>query len=140
MLCHGNVCRSPLAAAVLVQVLGSGRVRGRALKAYESYKTMPPAAKKVREFAASLGYDLVGHRARQVCTADYEWADLVLYMDEGNRARIPDEVLPKAQCLAQYINKDRLPDPAFVARGPDLDRLLKWVVAASEACAADLVR
>ena len=127
------MCRSPLAAAVLARALGENRVRGRALKDYEGYKTLPPAAKKVREYAARQGYDLDGHRAREVCTADYEWADVVYYMDEGNRARIPVEHLAKAVCLGTLIGRDRLPDPAFAPRGPGLERLLTWVVLAAEA-------
>lgn len=120
--------------------LGKEYVRSGACKEYGDKS--PPAAKKVREFAAQVGLNLEQHRAISLSHEDCAWADLILYMDNGNYERmkelIPEADLPKAKCLATYIGKDRLPDPAFTARGAMLEKLLTWVVLAAEACARQL--
>lgn len=103
---------------------------------------MPPAAKKVREYADRRGYDLSDHRAEMVEPLDVEWADLVLYMDQQNLDALRKFSLPrheaKLRCLASYIGKDKLPDPGFVSRGPQLEKLLAWVHQAAEACTREL--
>ena len=100
-----------------------------------------PAAKKVREWAAGRGYDLGRHRAVGLTDEDVRRADLVLYMDAGNLARLTSgwpEACAKARCLAEYVGEARIPDPAFVPRGPELDRLLGLVVGAAEAAGREL--
>lgn len=141
VLCHGNICRSPLVGAVLEATLGSGSVRTRACKDYGG-KTPPPAAKKVREYAQDLGYDLGQHRAKTVEQEDLAWADLILYMDTGNRERMkefmPTDSWGKARCLGVYIGAESIPDPNFVPRGEKLRVLLDLAVRAAEACREEL--
>lgn len=143
VLCHGNICRSPLVGVVLEAVLGSERIRTRACKSYESGKA-PPAAKKVREYAQGLGYDLNQHRAKTVLSEDLEWADLILYMDRGNRERMGEFMTSsdweKARCLGEYLGVESIPDPNFVPRGERLRELLDLAVRAAEACAEDLTK
>jgi protein-tyrosine-phosphatase len=119
-------------------------VRSRALKGYRrDLKTLPPASRKVREYAERLGYNLSQHRAVMVTTQDLRWADLILYMDTGNKERMGEvcttEDHAKSRCLGHYVGKHRIPDPAFVPRGPELDALLGLVVRAAEACAAEVL-
>lgn len=143
VLCHGNVCRSPLAGAVLARGLGEDRVRTAGCKSYDSSRRPPPAAKKVREYADRLGYDLSGHRARTVTQEDLAWAGLILYMDRGNQERMGEvlttEMWTRARCLGMYVGLPSVPDPAFVPRGPELDRLLGLVVQASLAVGKELL-
>lgn len=98
----------------------------------------------MREYAAGLGYNLSGHRAMTVTSADLKWADVILYMDRGNRERASKVFTmadhAKAKCLGTYAGVSRIPDPAFVKRGPELDRLLGLVVKAAEACGAELAK
>ena len=130
VVCHGNICRSPLAGAVLARILGQERVRDCGLK------TRPGqiCAKKIREFAEQAGYNLSEHRSQQVSTADVAWADVILFMDGGNYRRLQQLVgaAAKAQCLASYVGLERLADPAYVSRGPRLNDLLMQVVRAAE--------
>lgn len=133
MLCHGNTHRSPLAEAVLASVVGDERVRSRGVKP----NAKGPAAKKVREYAERNGWDLGQHRAGTVTADDLAWADLILYMDEGNLRRlnamgVADDRL---KCLAEYVGITKISDPAFTPRGPDLEELLDLVVSSSLACA-----
>lgn len=144
VLCHGNICRSPLAAAVLAKHLGKEHVRSRACKGYQEGRTRPPAAKKVRDFGEAQGYDLSQHRASTVEPGDRDWADLILYMDEGNRERMGEFMdshhWDKTRCLGEYIGVSKIPDPNYTPRGPELIRMLELVVKAAEACAAELLK
>lgn len=129
VLCHGNICRSPLAAAVIRRYGLAVRDRGL------SDKQGRRAAKKVRDYAAKRGYDLSNHRSQTVSVNDIHWAHVILYMDGGNRTRLAGTALQKAVCLAEYVGELRIPDPNYIPRGPELDRLLRMVVQAAEAFA-----
>ena len=131
VVCHGNVNRSPLAAAVLRGLLGERRVTSRCLRDKDGYV----ATKKVREHAAAHGLDLSGHRAVRVSQDDVDRADLVVYMDRANYAKLSNYpgAAGKAVCLGRYLTTDakpkgwseeRVPDPAYVPRGEYLTELL----------------
>ena len=136
VVCHGNICRSPLAGAVLSSRLGSERVRDCGLKTHPGQI----CAKKIREYADREGYDLSDHRATQVTPGDVEWADIILFMDGGNYRRL--QQLPGAEekscCLASYIEQERLADPAFISKGQKLEELLAQVVRAAEQAGREL--
>src|SRR5437879_8642651 len=79
MVCTGNACRSPMAAAILQQRLAERGVEARV----KSAGTMPwssgatgPAVEVMREH----GLDISGHENRQVTRELMEEADLVLGM------------------------------------------------------------
>lgn len=116
VLCHGNVNRSALCAAVLRDE-GLTEVRSAALKP----NTRPHrATRKMREAAIDRGYDLDSHRAAEVTSEDIEWAQLIIYMDNGNYSRLAQrldmEGLNRAtHCLAMFAepSQERIPDPNF---------------------------
>ena len=93
MVCTGNACRSPMAAAILQQRLADRGVDARVTSAW----TMPwssgatgPAVEVMREH----GLDISGHENRQVTRELVEEADLVLGMTRDHvsiaTARSPD--------------------------------------------------
>jgi protein-tyrosine phosphatase len=93
MVCTGNACRSPMAAAILQQRLAERGVDARVTSA----GTMPwssgatgPAVEVMREH----GLDISGHENRQVTRELVEEADLVLGMTRDHvsiaTARSPD--------------------------------------------------
>lgn len=137
VVCHGNVCRSPLAAAVLRRYLPEYKVRSRALKHYPATerRTLPPAMRKVRDYAVSVGLELAGHRAAQITEQDAAWADVILYMDGPNREWLEEFLRPderaKMICLATFVGETRIPDPAFLPVGQELNRVLDKVVQAA---------
>lgn len=138
VVCHGNICRSPLAWVVLVGELGAKHVRSAACKPYYGKKTPPPAAKKIRDYATLHGYDLGQHRAKSVTPSDLLWADVVVYMDGGNLTRlklIPGFVGTNAKCLGEWVGLPRIPDPNFIPRGEKLNKVLDDVVLAAKRCA-----
>ena len=110
VICLGNHCRSPLAAAALARHAPPGtEVRSAGLAGKHQGKPAHPA---MTEAAAALGYDLAGHLGTQVTAQMLDWADLVLAMDStvlaelralaGNRAR-PE--------LRLYAEGRDVPDP-----------------------------
>jgi protein-tyrosine phosphatase len=110
IVCYGNICRSPLAAAVLAQ-LGGDAVEVRSAGIRDKW-TGTPAHPAMIEAAAHHGYDLSGHRACQVDRNLMHWADGILTMDASNLAalhELADE--HTAGRLALYLGDRDVPDP-----------------------------
>ena len=123
IVCHANKFRSPFCAGLLKTLVGSNV---RVLQAGVNNKNFEfgPAAKKMRDAAASLGVDLSTHRAQQITLEMVTAAEKIIYMDGGNLRRLR-ELAPGAQqrfvCLAHYVGHPRIPDPAFMRRdSPEL--------------------
>lgn len=86
-VCHGNICRSPMAEFVmkdLVQKAGleaQFRIASAATSAEElGNPVYPPARRKLAEH----GISCAGKTARQLRREDYEGWDLFIGMDEAN--------------------------------------------------------
>jgi protein-tyrosine phosphatase len=84
VLCSGNVCRSPIAAALLARDLSEKTIGSAGLAA----PVGAPADPMAIEFAAALGLDLSAHRARLVTLAMCQAADLILVMEQGHKAEL----------------------------------------------------
>jgi protein-tyrosine phosphatase len=86
VVCLGNHCRSPLAAAALARHAPPGtEVRSAGLAGKHQGRPAHPA---MTEAAAALGYDLTGHAGTQLTPQMLDWADLVLAMDSAVLARL----------------------------------------------------
>ncbi len=118
MVCLGNICRSPIAEAVLRQLIA-----GRADAARWSVDSAGTGAWHVGEpphHRARTVLDLHGvptsHRARQVDAADFARFDLILAMDRANLQALeelrPDGSPSAVRLLGSY-------DPAGPAEVPD---------------------
>jgi protein-tyrosine phosphatase len=82
VVCEGNHCRSPMAAALLQAALGGTvAVASAGLEALEDL----PAAPIARRLLAERGLDLSRHRGRRFTPALALAADLILVMDEGQK-------------------------------------------------------
>lgn len=86
-VCHGNICRSPMAEFVmkdLVQKAGREEefyIESAATSTEEIGNSVyPPARRKLAEH----GINCKGKTARQIRPADYERFDLIVGMDEWN--------------------------------------------------------
>lgn len=83
VLCEGNHCRSPIAEALLQRALGAGvRVASAGLAAMVD----APAHEFATAWAAEQGLDVSAHRGRQFDPAMGRDADLVLVMDDAQKA------------------------------------------------------
>ena len=86
-VCHGNICRSPMAEFVLKDMVKKTGVADKFLIRSVATSTeelgnpvYPPAKREL----ASHGIACDGHRARQITRADLEKFDYIYYMDSSN--------------------------------------------------------
>lgn len=78
VVCHGNICRSPFAAALLRQALGPAGVRVDSAGFVRPDRPAPPEAVAA---AARRGVDLADHRSRLLTPDLARAADLIVVMD-----------------------------------------------------------
>lgn len=83
VICHGNICRSPFAAAALARTLGPIGIEVRSAGLIGPGRPSPAAA---IARARARDIDLVGHRSQLVSPQMVRWADLVIVMDASQRA------------------------------------------------------
>ena len=84
VLCTGNVCRSPIAAAMLAREFPDRTLESAGLAALVGQ----PADPKAVESVESLKLDLSAHRARQVTGAMCRAADLILVMEQDHKTEL----------------------------------------------------
>ncbi len=90
-VCHGNICRSPLAEFVmrdLVEKEGIADnfyIRSAATSTEEIGNSVYPPVKKILE---SRGIDPSAKKATQVKKSDYEYYDYIVCMDKNNLRNI----------------------------------------------------
>lgn len=113
VVCRGNVCRSPVAAAMLAQHLPRRRIRSAGLAALIGHVADPRAS----ELAWAEGLDLSRHRAQQVGALLLGEADLVLVMSDSQRlelARRWPGMLGKTLHIGHWLEekgRQDIPDP-----------------------------
>ena len=100
VVCVGNICRSPMAEALLKREL-----RARTPSTQEVFTVHSaglgalvgqPASAYAVELVAEIGEDITGHRARQIHSDMVREADLVLVMEAVHK-RMIDEANPTAR-------------------------------------------
>ena len=109
VICVGNICRSPYAAACLQVAHPAAQVISAGLGALIDH----PADPLVQQLAAEQGLDLSRHVARQVLAEQVREADLVLTMSLGQQQELITR-FPFARGrvfrLGHWIGQD-IPDP-----------------------------
>ena len=89
VVCVGNICRSPMAEALLQRALRGQdgiTVESAGLGALVGH----PASDYSIELMDEMGIDITGHRARQIHPDMVHDADLVLVMEAGHKRAIDD--------------------------------------------------
>lgn len=86
-ICHGNICRSPMAEFTMKNLAEKSKrskqfeIASAATSTEEIGNSVyPPARRKLAEH----GIDCSGKRARQLTKADYDHYDLLIGMDQEN--------------------------------------------------------
>lgn len=86
-VCHGNICRSPMAEFVMKDLLNKKGIAGQFEIASAATSTeeignpiYPPAKRKLKEH----GISCEGKTARQMTKKDYEYYDYIIAMDRLN--------------------------------------------------------
>ena len=111
-VCHGNICRSPMAEFIMKDLVKKARredkfyIESAATSTEELGNSVyPPAQRKLAEH----GISCKGKRARQVRLEDYDYFDLILCMDLWNIRRIqniiPDDPEGKIRLLMDYTSR-----------------------------------
>ena len=86
-VCHGNICRSPMAEFVmkdLVKKAGVEHLFEIASAAVSTEEIGNPVYPPARRKMAEHGINCAGKRARQVTKADYSYYDHLICMDRSN--------------------------------------------------------
>ena len=85
-VCHGNICRSPMAEFVMKQKLASAGIEGFevASAATSTEEIGNPVYPPARRMLNSHGIDCSGKHARQMTLRDYEYYDYIVLMDRNN--------------------------------------------------------
>ncbi|WP_186121635.1 low molecular weight protein-tyrosine-phosphatase [Burkholderia gladioli] len=81
VVCEGNICRSPMAEAMLRQAVPGRRVASAGLNALVGM----PASPYAQEVMRMRGLDVSTHRAQQIGRCLCADADLILVMARGQR-------------------------------------------------------
>ena len=86
-ICHGNICRSPMAEFVMKDLVKKAGLEKEFQIASAATSTeeignpvYPPARRKLAEHGIQCG----GHSARQLTNGDYDKYDLLIGMDQAN--------------------------------------------------------
>ena len=107
VLCTANVCRSPMAAALLARRL-SGLGAAARVRSAGMLRGGDPPLPEVISVMAGYGIDITGHRSRVACAADLDRASLVLAMARDNlRYAVVTEpgAWPRAFTLRELIRR-----------------------------------
>lgn len=121
--CTGNICRSPTAEGVFAKKVSdaglAGRIRVDSAGTHGYHVGEPPDARS-QSAARARGYDLSLLRARRFERSDFDRFDLVLAMDEDNRAFLARLCPPasghKLKLMMEYARGyavREVPDPYY---------------------------
>ena len=113
-VCHGNICRSPMAEFVLKDMVKKAGASDRfqiesvAVSRDElGNPVYPPARREMQRHGVACD----GHRARQITQADVDRYDHIYYMDSSN-ARYLARMFPGEQKFRKLLARD-VADPWY---------------------------
>ena len=119
-VCHGNICRSPMAEYIFRKLAadagrgGAYSVASAATSTEELGNPVYPPAKRILQ---TMGIDCTGKRARQMTRRDYAEYDLLIGMDRynlRNMTRITGgDPYGKMRLLADYAGGGEIADPWY---------------------------
>ncbi|HEY80374.1 MAG TPA: low molecular weight protein arginine phosphatase [Anaerolineae bacterium] len=90
VVCTGNICRSPMAKALLQQALAERGLDGDiVVDSAGTYALVGrPASEGSVNAMKARGLDITDHRAKQITANLVNWADLILVMEDHHRRSI----------------------------------------------------
>ncbi len=138
-VCHGNICRSPMAEFILKALVKAKGLESRyhiesaAVSTEEIGNPIyPPARRCLSQHGVAFDPE---KRARQVIRADYERFDLLICMDASNlrwiRRIIPEDPEGKIRLMMSFTGSSRdVADPWYTG---DFEQTFQDVLQACEA-------
>ncbi|CAJ1174259.1 Low molecular weight protein-tyrosine-phosphatase YfkJ [Companilactobacillus paralimentarius] len=120
-VCLGNICRSPMAEMMMKQLVAEKglseeiQIQSRATSTYEIGNSPHPGA--IRELQKQ-NIPIVEHAAKQITTADFDKADVVIGMDQQNildlKQMAPVSDQAKVHLAYEIVGKaDEVQDPWY---------------------------
>ena len=112
-VCHGNICRSPMAEFVLKDMAAKAGVQGLhiASAAVSSEELGNPVYPPARRVLAQHGISCNGKRARRITAEDCREYDHIYYMDSSN-ARYLHRMFPDETKFKPFLSRD-VADPWY---------------------------
>ena len=114
-LCHGNICRSPMAEFIFKKMLCERGLEGEffvASSATSREEPGNPVYPPARRELARHGIACDGHRAHQITQKEYDRYDRIYYMDSSN-ARWLNRMLPKDPDKIRPLLSHDVADPWY---------------------------
>ncbi len=120
-VCHGNICRSPMAEYVLKDIVKKLNIENEFEISSAATSTeeigngvYPPAKRKLAEHGISCS----GKTARQMTKEDYNYYDYIIAMDRNNLRNmvrfVGDDPLRKVSLMMDYTDTPRdVADPWY---------------------------
>lgn len=121
-ICHGNICRSPMAEFLLKDIVNKRGLADAfeiASAATSREEIGNPVHYGTRNKLAQFGISVAGKHAVQVTKRDYEYFDLLLVMDSNNirnlRRIIGEDTQNKVHLLLDYTERkgESIADPWY---------------------------
>ena len=121
-ICHGNICRSPMAEFLLKDIVNKRGLADAfeiASAATSREEISNPVHYGTRNKLAQLGISVAGKHAVQVTKRDYEHYDLLLVMDSNNirnlRRVLGEDTQNKVHLLLDYTERkgESIADPWY---------------------------
>jgi protein-tyrosine phosphatase len=113
-VCHGNICRSPMAEYVMKDLVKKAglqwkfEIASAAVSREEIGNAVyPPARRELQKHGISCD----GHAAHQITKKEYEYYDYIYYMDRSN-ARYLRQLLPETSKCRPLLSHD-VADPWY---------------------------
>ena len=113
-VCHGNICRSPMAEFVMKDMVKKAGVADQfeiASVAVSREELGNPVYPPARRELNRHGIACDGHHARQITQADCDRYDHILYMDSSN-ARYLQRLFPGETKFRPFLDRD-VADPWY---------------------------
>ncbi|MBO6078932.1 MAG: low molecular weight phosphotyrosine protein phosphatase [Bacteroidaceae bacterium] len=137
-ICHGNICRSPMAEFIFKDLVRKNSledqfyIESAATSTEEIGNSIYPPAKRCLN-AHGIPFDK-NKTARQITRADYDRFDLIIYMDRMNlrwlKWIIPDDPQNKIKLMMSYTGHDRdVADPWYTG---DFETTYRDIMEASQ--------
>lgn len=119
-LCHGNICRSPMAEYVMKDIVkkegleNEFEITSGAVSDEEWFNPIyPPAQRKLREKGVPFGH----HSAHKISKTEFDAQDIVILMDRSNLrwlTRIVGDLQDKVHMMMEYAGQSRdVADPWY---------------------------
>jgi len=140
VVCLGNICRSPMAAAVLRSKVAAAGLAGEvevSSAGTGDWHVGATADRRARAALIARGYP-DQHRARQFTARDFADVDLVLAMDSAN-LRTLRRIAPAGDVekIRLFDDPVEVPDPYYGHRS-DFESVLGQIEAAADRLVAEL--